>query len=87
MDQYNVYQAKTLLSELLTRAENGDEIVIARSNRPVAKLVPYREPAEGEPRKLGQWKGKVVIADDFDDLPPELSAAFNGEEPPRAAAS
>jgi prevent-host-death family protein len=65
MDQVNVHQAKTQLSRLLARVEQGEEIVIARDGKPVAKLVPHRE--ERQPRKPGWAKGQIWIADDFDD--------------------
>jgi prevent-host-death family protein len=76
----NIHEAKTHLSKLLARVENGEEIVIARAGRPVARLVRYTPVAK--PRKPGGWKGKVWIADDFDaDLPEEIAAAFRGERP------
>ncbi len=73
----NVHEAKTHLSRLLERVSAGEEIVIAKAGRPVAKLIPYLE--SEEPRKMGGWKGRVWIADDFDELPPDLLAAFYGE--------
>ena len=72
----NVHEAKTHLSRLLERVSAGEEIVIAKAGRPVARLVPYAE--DLEPRKLGGWEGRVWIADDFDELPPDLLAAFYG---------
>jgi prevent-host-death family protein len=76
----NVYEAKTHLSQLLDRAAAGEEIVIARSGRPIARLVPLSD-ASSQRRTPGAWRGKVSIADDFDELPPELEAAFRGERP------
>jgi prevent-host-death family protein len=73
----NVHEAKTHLSRLLERVARGEEIVIARAGKPVAKLIPYRE-ARG-PRVPGGWEGRVKVAKDFDELPPELAAAFHGE--------
>jgi prevent-host-death family protein len=76
----NIHEAKTHLSRLLERVSKGEEIVIARAGRPVARLVPYARVAK--PRKPGGWKGKVWIADDFDaELPEEIAAAFRGERP------
>jgi prevent-host-death family protein len=63
--QVNVYEAKTQLSKLLEQVENGDEIIIARNGRPVARLVPVQR--RTSPRVPGAWKGKVWMADDFDD--------------------
>ena len=75
MRTVNVYAAKTKLSSLLDDAERGEEIVITRSGRPVAKLVPYR--ASRKARTLGRLEGKIRIAADFDaPLPPEILADF-----------
>ncbi len=75
----NIHDAKTNFSRLVERAEHGEEIVIGRAGKPVAKLVPYLE--SHTPRVPGGWVGKVEIADDFDELPPEVAAAFRGELP------
>ena len=73
----NVHDAKTNLSKLLERVEGGEEIIISRAGRPVARLVAYRGLASR--RRPGAWRGRVRIAPDFDELPPELRAAFRGE--------
>lgn len=73
-----MHDAKTQLSRLLARVEAGEEIIIARSGRPVARLVPFRD--DRSPRTPGGWEGQVRIAPDFDELPPDLAAAFNGED-------
>jgi len=73
----NVYEAKTHLSQLLAAVATGEEIVIARAGKPLAKLVPYQEVVE--PRTSGYWRGRVRIAPDFDDLPEALATAFRGE--------
>lgn len=77
--QVNIHEAKTHLSRLLERVEQGEEIVIARAGRPIARLVPHA--GAREPRKPGGWKGQVRIAEDFDELPEEIAAAFRGELP------
>lgn len=76
----NVYEAKTHLSQLLDRAAAGEEIVIARAGRPVARLVALRG-MSSQRRTPGAWRGKVSIADDFDELPSEMDAAFGGQRP------
>jgi prevent-host-death family protein len=79
MRQVNIHEAKTQLSRLVERAEAGEEIVIARAGKPVARLVPYR--AARPPRQLGRLRGRIWIAEDFDaPLPPDVLAAFHGEE-------
>jgi prevent-host-death family protein len=60
----NVHAAKTQLSKLLERAEAGEEIVIGRAGKPIAKLVPYV--AERPKRVFGRMKGQIVIHGDFD---------------------
>lgn len=78
MEHVNVHEAKTHLSRLLTRVAAGEEVVIAKSGRPVARLVPY----DRSSRKPGRLKGKVRIGPDFDaPLPEEIAAAFRGERP------
>ncbi|MBV9949694.1 MAG: type II toxin-antitoxin system Phd/YefM family antitoxin [Myxococcales bacterium] len=74
MRQLNVHEAKTELSRLLEAVEAGERIVIARAGEPVAMLVPYK--AATRRRRLGQFRGDVAIHADFDELPPELAAAF-----------
>jgi prevent-host-death family protein len=79
--QYNVHEAKTRLSQLLEQVEAGDEVVIARSGRPVARLVPY-EPRRG-PRVPDTHRGQIWMADDFDaPLPEDLLRAFEGDDGP-----
>jgi len=75
---YNVYEAKTHLSQLIDRASAGEEIVIARAGRPVARLVALAGTAK-HARKPGAWRGKVSVAPDFDQLPADIEAAFLGE--------
>ena len=71
----NVHQAKTQLSRLLTRVQAGEEIVIARAGRPVARLVPVEAPTG--PRVPGSAAGRVRIADDFDaPLPEDVLKSF-----------
>jgi prevent-host-death family protein len=73
----NIYDAKTHLSQLVDRATAGEEVVISRNGRPVARLVRYE--ARGKSRKLGTLKGRVRIAPDFDaPLPREILDAFEG---------
>jgi prevent-host-death family protein len=77
MSVVNVHEAKTHLSRLLERVAAGEEIVIAKAGRPVARLVPYDE--NDEPRRLGGWEGRVWIADDFDELPQDLLEEFEAD--------
>jgi prevent-host-death family protein len=69
MKPVNIHEAKTHFSKLIEKVEAGDEVVIARSGKPVAKLVPFRD--EGTPRRLGTLRGKVWFAPDWDS--PEVN--------------
>ncbi len=74
METVNVHAAKTHLSRLLEEVSQGKTIIIARAGKPVARLVPYEEPA---PRRPGFLKGRIRVADDFDaPLPDDLLELF-----------
>jgi len=80
----NIHAAKTHFSRLVDRAAEGEEIVIARSGKPVARLGPLRTVAKA--RQPGLMRGRIVIAKDFDaPLPKSLLDAFyaGALEPPR----
>jgi prevent-host-death family protein len=71
-----VHEAKTQLSRLLESVEKGEEILIARSGKPVAKLVPVKP----RPRRPGRLKGKIRVRRDFDaPLPEAIARLFRGE--------
>ena len=76
----NMHDAKTNLSRLVAALESGetDEVEIARAGHVVARIVP---PRARSPRRPGQWAGRVRIHEDFDDLPDEVAAAFQGKRP------
>ena len=76
MTQVNVHEAKTQLSKLLAQVEAGEEVVVARDGKPVARLVPLAPRLV--PRKPGLCKGQFVVPDDFNDpLPDDELALFN----------
>jgi len=84
MTTVNIHEAKTHLSRLLAKVARGDEVIIARGGKPVARLVPIQKARRMEPL-LGIDKGRLWIAEDFDEpLPAEILAAFEakGEDPP-----
>lgn len=68
MRQVNLYDAKTSLSELVTRAMGGEEVVIAKHGKPMVKLVPVGNRA----RVAGSAKGTVKMAADFAATPDEM---------------
>jgi prevent-host-death family protein len=73
----NIHEAKSQLSKLVDRALKGEDVIIARAGTPVVRLVPIHQ--SDAPRKGGQWKGKVRIAEDFDELPKDIASAFGME--------
>ena len=76
----NITEAKATFSKLVEKVLQGEEVVIGKSGEPVAKLVPYER--DQSPRQLGSggWKGRVWMAQDFDELPEEVAKAFFDEE-------
>ena len=80
--EVNIHEAKTHLSRLLQRVAAGEEVTIARSGVPVARLVAV-EPEKKKIRPLGMDRGRIWIADDFDaPLPDDLLKLFYGGELP-----
>jgi prevent-host-death family protein len=69
-----VTEAKTQLSRLIERATEGEEIVIRRGPRPVAKLIRYEEPPVR--RRMGDLKGQIWMSDDFNEPDEELERLF-----------
>jgi prevent-host-death family protein len=65
MIEVDIHEAKTHPSRLLAQVEAGGEVIIARSGEPVARLVAIEK--SSKKRVLGQYRGEVIIADDFDD--------------------
>ena len=65
MTIYNIHEAKTHFSKLLERVLNGEEIIIAKAGKPVARILPVI--TDVSPRKPGNDAGKIIIAPDFDD--------------------
>ena len=77
----NVHEAKTHLSRLLERVAAGEEVIIGKAGRPVARLVAYVD--RKQPRAPGVLRDQIWMADDFDDTPAWLADAFEGRvEPP-----
>ena len=74
----NMHEAKTHLSRLVEQVQRGEEVVIGRAGRPVARLVPYTEVRS--PRSPGALRGEVWLADDFDVTDAELLDVFEGGE-------
>ena len=70
-----MHEAKTKLSQLVERAEAGEEIIIARNGNPVVRLVPVR--SENRLADIyGVLRGQIQVGDDFDELPDDIAEAF-----------
>lgn len=75
----NLYEAKTALSRLVDLASGGGDVVIAKAGVPKVRLVPVKQ--KRARRRAGLWKGRILIADDFDaPLPAGLQSAFEGAD-------
>lgn len=71
MARYNIAQAKARFSELVQKAMSGEEVVVAKDNKPLLKLVPLAAP--GRSRRPGSAKGRVWMAPDFDRTPDDFA--------------
>ena len=75
MAEIGMHEAKTKLSQLVERAELGEEIVITRNGKPAVRLSPIAATSSLASVR-GAWRGRVAIAADFDQLPDDIAAAF-----------
>jgi prevent-host-death family protein len=80
MDTFNIHEAKTHFSKLIERVSAGEEIVIGKAGKPVAKLVPFTE--SKQPRRAGSLKGTIWLAPDWDsdETNEEIARLFYGED-------
>ena len=77
MHTINIHEAKTHLSRLVDKVVAGEEVVIAKAGKPMAKLIPFITATKK--RKLGLLAGKLSVPEDFDaPLPDEVLASFEG---------
>ncbi len=72
--EVNIHEAKTHLSKLLERVSLGEEVIIAKAGKPVARLTAIHQ--KGTPRPLGTGKGDFVVPDDFNDPLPQFEKEF-----------
>lgn len=77
MKQVNVHEAKSQLSQLLADVEAGEEVIIARAGKPVARLtLVVAEPERKVYREPGAWKGQIRYAPDYDQADAEILEMF-----------
>ena len=78
MIQVNIHEAKTHLSALIEKAANGEPFVIAKSGKPMVKVIPFSSP-KNNIRRVGFLKGQIKIPEDFDQMfNDEIAASFEG---------
>ena len=70
----NISQAKAELSALLEGVVKGNEVILAKAGKPIARIIPYAGAAQ--PREPGSMAGEIRIAPDFDSLPDDMAEAF-----------
>ena len=72
--EVNVHEAKTHLSKLLERVASGEEVIIAKAGKPVARLIAISP--KRAPRPIGTGKGDFIVPDDFNDSLPDFEEDF-----------
>lgn len=77
MHMANISEAKAQLSRLIEKVQSGEEVIIGKAGKPVARLIKYENGQRD--RQPGALKGKIKIAEDFDDLPEDIAKAFGME--------
>ena len=75
----NISEAKAELSALIEAVLKGNEVIIAKAGKPVARLIAYRGPTR--PRTPGSMAGEIWIAPDFDTMPDDMEEGFGMKEP------
>lgn len=76
MSSYSIGEAKTQLSKLVHLAEDGEEVVLRRGRKPVARVVPILAEEGATRRKPGRMRGRVKVSPDFDEWPGDIAQAL-----------
>lgn len=76
MSSYSIGEAKTQLSKLVHLAEEGEEVVLRRGQKPVARVVAIPAQEGGKRRKAGRMRGRVRVHEDFDEWPQDVARAL-----------
>jgi prevent-host-death family protein len=76
MSSYTMGEAKTQLSKLVHQAEEGEEVVVRRGKKPVARIVAIPESQGVVRRKPGAMRGRIKMREDFDEWPPDIARAL-----------
>ena len=80
MQIISITEAKASLSKLLEKVQKGEDVIIGKAGKPIAKLIPYK--LDNSPRDMTVriWQGEVWMADDFDELPEDIMEYFIAEK-------
>lgn len=78
MTMRNVTETKAELSALLVMVENGEDVIISRAGKPVAKIIKIENVAQ--PRKLGMMKGQIIFSPGYHQADAEIEKLFYGDE-------
>ena len=77
----NIHEAKTHLSRLVEDAAHGKPFIIAKSGKPMVKVIPFSTVEQGSERRLGFMSGEILVPDDFDSMDnASIAALFEGRE-------
>jgi len=80
MQTYNIHEAKTHLSRLVEQAAKGEPFVIAKSGKPLVKVIPLNAPGPSQIKRFGFMAGQISVPDDFDQMAEaEIVKMFEGE--------
>lgn len=80
MQTVNIHDAKTNLSKLVAQAAGGEPFVIAKSGKPLVKVIPLNAPEGKSVRRLGFMSNQIMVPDDFDQMgSPDIELLFGGE--------
>ena len=79
MKSIDIQEAEAQLSRLIQHVSEGEEIIITKGGKPIARLVAYAHPTG--PRTPGCWRGQIQMADDFDETPEDVIHSFFGDAP------
>ena len=78
MESVNIHEAKTRLSQLIARAQQGEGFIIAKAGKPMVRVTPIDSPAPEQQRRLGFLAGEFRVPDDFDRMAEQEIASIFG---------
>jgi len=79
METVNIHEAKTNLSRLLKRVQEGEPFIIAKAGKPIARVISYDAPEPKQAKRLGFLAGQIEVPQDFDRMGEEEIQALFGE--------